>query len=412
MDVLHQQTVVIGAGIQGCTIAYRLACEGRDVLLLDRAQPGIAGASFGNAGRIAVELVQPIPSPRLLLSFWRDLFAFGGSLDLPLARAPHFAPWALRFARAAFRRRANTDALVPIVRDGVDRWAALLAEVGRSDLLAKAGHYHFWTGSNAERCAQTDALSFEAVGVPSEPAGRDVLRLLRRISTSDNVAGRYYADSAHAIDPAQICAVLVQAAMARGANFRQTEVRSLSPGAEGQIEVRFDDQCIMADEAIVCSGAESIAMLARFGVRAPIEPARGYHVELPGHEDHFGASAIFMDSHLAVTPMAGRVRASGFLDFADHDAPADRRKEQRLLKSLRALGYDCSEYRCWHGSRGMLPDTLPGVGRGRTPHRLFYAVGGQMIGLTIAATVADMMRDLVLQGRAEHAAPFDLARFG
>ena len=52
----------------------------------------MAGASFGNAGHIAAELVQPLPSPALLFGFYRELFRFGGTLDLSAAAgAAHVA---------------------------------------------------------------------------------------------------------------------------------------------------------------------------------------------------------------------------------------------------------------------------------------------------------------------------------
>ena len=85
---------VVGAGVIGAAVAYALTREGRAVLLLDRAEPGMAGASFGNAGHIASELVEPLPSWGLLFGFWRELFAFGGALDIPLRRTPQFLPWA------------------------------------------------------------------------------------------------------------------------------------------------------------------------------------------------------------------------------------------------------------------------------------------------------------------------------
>jgi glutamate dehydrogenase/leucine dehydrogenase len=60
----EQETIaVIGAGAIGTAAAFALAREGRRVLLLDRDEPGVAGASFGNAGHIAQESVQPLPSP-------------------------------------------------------------------------------------------------------------------------------------------------------------------------------------------------------------------------------------------------------------------------------------------------------------------------------------------------------------
>src|SRR5580704_9654045 len=101
----EQDTIaIVGAGIVGAAAALALAREGRKVVLLDRAEPGVAGASFGNAGHIAAELVQPLPSPGLLFGFYKELFRFGGALDLAPRQAVRMSSWILKFAAAAFRR--------------------------------------------------------------------------------------------------------------------------------------------------------------------------------------------------------------------------------------------------------------------------------------------------------------------
>jgi D-amino-acid dehydrogenase len=107
--------VVIGAGVIGCAVAYALSREQRSVILIDRAQPGHGGASFGNVGHIAAELVEPLPSTHLLFNFWRELFALDGALDIPLRRMMSIAPWAYGFARAAWHQRENTRHLAPLV---------------------------------------------------------------------------------------------------------------------------------------------------------------------------------------------------------------------------------------------------------------------------------------------------------
>src|SRR5256885_11154674 len=58
------------------------------------------------------------PSLPLLFGFWRELFAFGGPLDISPACLPRFLPWAMRFAAAAFRRKEHTQHLAPLVRAG------------------------------------------------------------------------------------------------------------------------------------------------------------------------------------------------------------------------------------------------------------------------------------------------------
>ena len=126
----QESIAVIGAGVIGSAIACALAREGRRVLLIDKAAPGEGGASFGNAGHITTELLAPLPAPSLLFGFWRELFALGGVLDIPARRLATFAPWAARFARAAFQRAENTAHLAPFVRPAVPALVRMLRAPG------------------------------------------------------------------------------------------------------------------------------------------------------------------------------------------------------------------------------------------------------------------------------------------
>src|SRR5256885_14625330 len=98
----QDRVAVIGAGVIGCAIACALAREGWRVLLADPEEPGVGGASFGNVGHIAAELIEPLPSVGLLFGFWRELFALGGRPVFPWPSPPRAAPWAPRFAAPGF----------------------------------------------------------------------------------------------------------------------------------------------------------------------------------------------------------------------------------------------------------------------------------------------------------------------
>ena len=71
--------VVIGAGVIGLAIAFRLARAGEQVLLLDNGDPG-RQASWGNAGHIATEQVFPLASPNTLRQLPRLLLGGGEML--------------------------------------------------------------------------------------------------------------------------------------------------------------------------------------------------------------------------------------------------------------------------------------------------------------------------------------------
>jgi len=409
----EQETIaVLGAGVIGSAIACALAREGRHVLLIDRAPPGEGGASFGNAGHIATELVEPLPSPELLLGFWRELFAFGGVLDIPPRRLLKFLPWAARFARAAFRRDDNTRHLAPFVRPSVPALIGMMGEIGRSDLIRQHGHYEMWLGGDVARRARFQALAMEKLEVLTQPAPAELVESVRRAARAETAAGLYFPKCAHVVDPLEVVRAFANAAIARGASFMQREVRALKIDGAG-IQIITDAGPIAVRSAIVCAGVWSAPLLAPFGLKAPLEAARGYHVQMPGATPLVDAPILYSDANIVVTPMAGRVRATSFMEFAGSDAPPDPRKPLWLRDKLRGLGYPCEDQPpSWVGSRPVLPDYLPAMGRVATAPNLLYAFGHQHIGLTLCAITARTMADLVA-GRtpAVDVSAFDLKRW-
>jgi D-amino-acid dehydrogenase len=451
---------VVGAGVVGCAVAWALTKAGKRVLLIDRADPGTGGASFGNVGHIATEQLQPLPSPQLLLSFWRELAAFGGALDIPLRRAAAMAPWMARFARAAFQQRRHTEYLAPLVRSAADTLESQLSEVGQHNLLRRHGHYALWIGPSASKRAATERSRATALEIPTKEAPVELLRaaaaqtgwtanraLVSGASSASDAAnaagapsassadaaastarltasassthpadpvfaGVWFPDSAHVLDPALVAHAFAAASTQAGASILRASVRHMRPQGD-RIEIVTDTGSLSVRTAVVCAGAWSAPLLAPFGVHAPLEAERGYHVELSDHAPLTDAPILYADHNVVVTPMASRLRASSYLEFAGLDAPPDPRKPARLRAKLRQLGYQCDiEGPSWMGPRPTLPDYLPGIGRACGQHQLFYAVGHQHLGLTLAAVTADLIADLVT-GRAPRfdVKAFDLRRF-
>jgi D-hydroxyproline dehydrogenase len=401
---------VIGAGIIGRAVAYALAREGRQIVLFERGEPQSSGASYGNAGHIASEAVEPLPSRSLLAGFWKELFALGGPLDIPLKRLPAFVPWALRFARSAFQREAHTRDLAPLVRSACATHLRWLKELGRESLLKVNGHYEWWHGARACESADAQARLMRELEVETRPASADALAAL----TARNGAGAalWFPQSGHVLDPLELMRVLSSAAAERGAALRSENVRALQARSSG-LAVLSEHGLTEFDAAVVCAGVWSEALLKPFGLRAPLEAARGYHVELPGHAPLIDAPIVYSNEHLVVTPMTGRLRATSFMEFALPQAPADARKPERLRRQLRSLGYRVErEGASWVGPRPVLPDYLPAIGQVRGVP-LYYAFGHHHIGLTTAAVTGELIADLVAQRDPRLAVSgFDLRRFG
>lgn len=405
---------VIGAGVIGAAVAFALAREGRQVLLLDRAAPGVAGASFGNVGHIAAELVQPLPSPGLLFGFWRDLFLFGGALDLPAREVLGMLPWIRRFAAAALRRDANTPHLAPLVLPAAAHWSRWLDEVGRSDLLRRNGHYEVDLGKRGRAVMAAQARVMAQLGIRTREVAAAELLPLQRAAGADTAGGLWFEDSAHVVDPLEAVRAFAAAAATHGAKFLHADVRALLPRGD-VIEIHSDRAPMTVAGVVVCAGMGSAPLLAPFGLHAPLQSIRGYHIELPGQAPFLDAPVVYTREHTLVTPMTGRLRASSYMEFADANAPADPRKPTRLRRTVRALGFACEPSGAsWVGARPVLPDYLPGIGRAPgAPIKLYYAVGHQHIGLTLAPITGELVADLVAERTPRlPIAAFDLRRFG
>jgi len=404
---------VIGAGVIGCAIAWKLCQQGLPVLLVDRSDPATAGASYGNAGHIATEQVEPLPSLGLLLGFWRELFALGGPLDIPLRRLAPLSPWIAGFVAAAFRQRSHTRYLAPLVARATESLDRLLGEIGRRDLLRRHGHYCLWLGERSQLKAQAQMRKMARLEVAIRPAPAGLVREIAAAAGSRDGAGVWFPDTAHVLDPSAVAGAMAAAALQSGARYHRAEVREVRPEGE-QIEIQTDTQRLRTARAIICAGAWSRPLLALFGLNAPLEAERGYHIELPGHAPLADAPLVYPQHSLIVTPLAGRLRATSYLELAGLEAPPDARKPARLRSRLRTLGYACPlGGPGWMGPRPTLPDYLPGIGRAQACPNLLYAVGHQHLGLTLAAATAELIADLVA-GRPPpiDTRAFDLARFG
>ena len=97
---MAQTAVVIGGGVVGSTAALALQRTGFAVTLVDPMR-GASGASWGNAGHIAIEQVEPLASRAALAAVPGRLFARGGALDVRLADWDHWLPFAWRLFRAS-----------------------------------------------------------------------------------------------------------------------------------------------------------------------------------------------------------------------------------------------------------------------------------------------------------------------
>src|SRR5476649_812224 len=104
-------TVVLGAGIVGVSIAIHLQKRGRSVALVDRKHPGLE-TSFGNAGLLQREGVYPYALPRDIGTLMH--YARNSSIDVHYHRRTARARTFPLGILAQFRTRAPCRHRAPV----------------------------------------------------------------------------------------------------------------------------------------------------------------------------------------------------------------------------------------------------------------------------------------------------------
>ena len=369
--------------------------------------------SWGNAGHIATEQVEPLASLAMLRSAPRRWHAFGGPLDLrePLRQSP----WIARYLRACAPARfeAGRVALSALLGHALPAWRRLAGTIEAPELLREDGHWVCW---ESDASAQRGAESWRGADIATarfsclSDARRSTLQALLSAPIASGIA---FENTAQIADLPMLGQRLADAFARAGGVYHRTRVRSLVREGRRVHAITDDGARFDADQVLVCAGVHSRALMGGVGLHAPLIAERGYHLQWMSHDWPELPPVVFEDRSMILTRFASGLRAAGFVEYSGIDTPPDPRKWARLRRHVEQLGVPVQgEPQAWFGARPTLPDYLPALGRSPRFDNLAYAFGHQHLGLTLAAVTGELLADLCANrpGAVAHA-PFDLERF-
>ncbi len=400
---------IVGGGVVGLSCAVALLDRGHDVSVFER-DADYNAASWGNAGHIAVEQVEPLASPSAVRSVPKRLFSAGGALGLPVSMAAHWLPFAARLIAASTPAKfaAGTAALTPLLAGAMPAWRDLVEVLDAPDLLREDGHIVVWDSAASARTGRQRWLQ-TAIGtariIDAEPALLDRLGFL-----ADPVGGAIrFTGSGQITELRRLATTLEATVEARGGQIVRQAARLVEDADRIVIAGHYVDQ------VLVTAGVRSRALLEPLGYRVPMIAERGYHIR--ARAEGWPADlppVVFEDRSMIVTRYADCVQAASFVELGDPDGPPDPRKWDRLEHHVRTLGLPIEgPFTRWMGARPTLPDYLPAIGRSTRHVNLAYAFGHQHLGLTLAPVTATLVAAMLAgETPAVPLAPFDLDRFG
>jgi D-amino-acid dehydrogenase len=406
---------VIGGGLVGSACAVNLQARGIATRIVDPVSVRRA-ASWGNAGHIAVEQVEPLASFATIRSFPARLFSRGGALGLPLRDIGAWLPFSLRLIAASRPSRfaAGKHALGGALASATEAWRRLLASAGASDLLLEQGHFVVWESTETAKAGRAAWARTETGTAKFRDATPEEMSMLSGLVKRPPAGAIRFLGTGQIVDLAMLAEALDGALVRLGGAQHCGSAAELRV-AEGDASVVLDTgETLHADAVVVAAGVGSGRLLEPLGYKVPIISERGYHVQTAATLWPMDLPpVVFEDRAVIATRFRTGLRVASFVEFSRSDSPPDARKWRRLRHHIEELGVSFGEPIAeWIGARPTLPDYLPAIGVSRRASNLFYAFGHQHLGLTLAAVTGEVIASLVAGDEPPiEVTAFDLERF-
>ena len=366
IDKASKNVAVIGAGIVGVSTAIWLQRAGYNVTLIDKAEPG-AGASFGNGGVLAACACVPVTVPGIVKKAPVMLLDKNSPLFLKWRYLPTLLPWLTKYLSHANEADVNriAKAIYGVTGDTLHEHQAL----ARDSAAAK------WIVPNDYLYLYKDRQAFEADGFGwairkkmgvrwEELEGQAVSGYDGAFSNELGFAVKM-GDHGRITDPGQYIKDLAELLVSLGGQLLTTEVVGFEFDGPRITKLKTNNGGLAFDEVAVTAGIWSGPLAKALGVNVPLESERGYHVELWEPNMMPKVPAMHAAGKFVITPMEGRIRLAGIVEFGGLEAEPSEAPFELLLRNVKIALPDLTWKRVekWMGHRPAPSDSIPIIGR-------------------------------------------------
>lgn len=385
---------IVGAGIVGVAVAFKLLERGRSVTLIDRK--GIAEeTSRGNAGGLAFSDVLPLATSGVLRKLPRWLTDPLGPLTIPPAYLPQIAPWLIRFWRAGRpdRVRASIAAQSALMRLAAREMVNLVAAAGIAHMIRSDGVLELYESEAELAASEPGWRARTQEGIEFRHVRGSELADLQPGLSPRFVAGTFIPKWQTVSDPYDFAIAIAAAVQQRGGEVMIAEVTSVAPGGL----TLADGRTLNARKIVVAGGAWSKPLAAQLGDDIPLETERGYNTTLPPGSFDLKRQLTFGGHGFVITPLSSGIRIGGAVELGGLKLPPNFARADAMLQKARAFlpGLSTTGGRQWMGFRPSLPDSLPVIGTSRRSPDIVYAFGHGHLGLTQSAATGKLVAELV-----------------
>jgi D-amino-acid dehydrogenase len=396
--VARVDTVVLGAGIVGTSVALHLVKRGLSVALIDRGGAG-EGTSYGNTGIIEGDTIFPARFPSDFTELLRIALKRSPVANYHLRFLPHVAPWLASFYAASQPTRVLETARLmrPLFSRAVSEHEVLSAEAGAQHYLRHTGWLKLYRTDRAFAGVARERDVAAELGIANVPLDRDAA-----IALEPSLAPVFR----HAVHWTGAVSVSNPLALTRAYAARFVALGGLILAGDASALHRADPNWrvdtiagpVDAADVVVALGPWAPDLLGPLGITLPLAVKRGYHRHFRAQGNAtLGRPILDAENGYCLAPMEQGIRLTTGVEFAARDAAPTPVQFDRLMPAARelfALG-DAIEPQPWLGARPCFADSRPVIGRAPRQRGLWLAYGHGHWGLTLGAATGRLLAEMM-----------------
>lgn len=354
--------------------------------------------AHANCGLLVPSDATPLAAPGVLGQGLKWMLDSSSPFYIAPRPSPALARWLLLFRAACSRKRAQAAA--PVLR------ALHVASARLHDELAAAdgARWHFHHDGELqvyETAAGLDAAAEEvdqarALGVRAEEITPAEARAMFPGLCCELAGAFFFPEDGH-LDPMRFTRVVAEMAERAGATVvNGAEALALEPAPCG-VRAVTTLGAFAAGQMVLAAGAWTPFLTRGLGLHLPVEPAKGYSVDVDRPALFPELPLYLADAHVVLTPLGDVLRLGSTLELSGWDMRVRPKRVAHLRQAgRRAMGVpaDGPVRQLWRGPRPVTPDGLPVIGRVPGRDRVILATGHCMLGLSLGPVTGQLVAEL------------------
>lgn len=395
---MRVDSLVLGAGIVGTSIAIHLAKRGLTVALVDRAGPG-EGTSYGNTGIIESNIIFPPAFPSGCQTLLRIALKRAPGVNYHFSFLPYVASWLRAFHAASSPSRLieAAELMRPLYSGALSAHEELIAAAGAGHYLRRNGWLKLYRTAAGFAAAAPELDLAARWGIANIPLDLNSATALEPSLAPVFRYAVHWSGAVSVINPLALTRAYAAHFVALGGVLHVGDARTLQR-ANGSWQLATAAGPVAASDVVLALGPWTPDVLEPLGVALPLAVKRGYHQHFRArHQASLTRPLLDADNGYCLAPMEQGIRVTTGAEFAARDAPPTPIQLERLLPAARKLFPlgDAVEKQPWMGARPCFPDSRPVIS-GLASHRgLWLACGHGHWGLTLGPVSGRLLADLI-----------------